>query len=66
MQGFENQQLQIQVFSMAGQLMLTEVIDHDGGAFVNTNINIAQLPAGAYLLKLQGAERVWTRELIKQ
>jgi hypothetical protein len=66
LQGFEAQELQLQIFSLTGQLVLSEMIDHDGAEFMTTNVNVSQLPGGAYLLKVQGQDRVWSRELIKQ
>lgn len=66
LQGFEAQELQLQVFSLTGQLVLSEMIDHNGTAFMKAEVNIDQLASGAYLMKVQGKDRVWTRELIKQ
>ena len=66
LQGYEAQELQVQVFNLAGQLMLSQTIDHQGAEFMNANIDINNLASGAYVLKVLGKEQVWTRELIKQ
>ena len=66
LQGFEAQELQLQVYSLTGQLVMTEKIDHNGNEFMKTNINIDQLVNGAYILRVQGKDQVWSRELIKQ
>jgi len=66
LQGFEAQELHLQLFSLTGQLMAEERIPHNGTSFIQHELDISALPAGVYLLKVQGQERVWTREVVKQ
>jgi len=66
LQGFEAQELHLQLFSLTGQLMTAERLPHDGSGFIQHELDMSALPAGIYLLKVQGQDRVWTREVVKQ
>jgi len=47
-------------------LMTAERLPHDGSGFIQHELDMSALPAGIYLLKVQGQDRVWTREVVKQ
>ena len=66
LEGFEDQRLRLQLYSLTGQLMAEEQLPRDGANFVQHQLDMSALPAGVYLLKIQGQERVWTREVVKQ
>ena len=65
LQGFEAQDLDVQIYSLAGQLMTNESIQHNGTSLLKHEVNISTLPSGVYLLKVQGQDKVWTREIVK-
>ena len=66
LQGFKAQELRLQLYSLTGQLMAEEQLPHGGGTLIQHEMDVSALPAGVYLLKVQGQERVWTREVVKQ
>jgi len=66
LEGFEDQRLRLQLYSLTGQLMVEEQLPRDGVNFVQHQLDMSALPAGVYLLKVQGRARVWTREVVKQ
>ncbi len=66
LQGFGHQELHLQLYSLTGQLMAEERLSHDGRTFLQHELDISALPAGVYLLRVQGQERAWTREVVKQ
>jgi hypothetical protein len=66
LQGFDSQELLLQLYNLTGQLIQEVPLQHTGQAFIQHQMDISTVPSGLYLLKIQGENKVWTREVVKQ
>ncbi|MCB0615260.1 MAG: T9SS type A sorting domain-containing protein, partial [Phaeodactylibacter sp.] len=65
MEGFLAQELQLQVLSLTGQVLQDQRFRHDGQT-VRHQLDMEGYPQGMYIIRLQGKDGVWAREIVKE
>ncbi|MCB9267720.1 MAG: T9SS type A sorting domain-containing protein [Lewinellaceae bacterium] len=64
LEGFRPQPIQLQVLGLTGQVLQQEAFRHDGHT-VHRVLSLEGLPQGMYIIRLQGEDGVWVREMVK-
>ena len=63
LEGFRSQKIRLQVLSLTGQVLQEQQFLHDG-AGTQKELNLEAYPKGLYIIRLQGEDGVWVREVV--
>lgn len=65
LEGFHAQEMQLEVLSLTGQVLQEQRWRHDGHSARQT-LSLEAYPKGMYIIRLQGEDGVWVREVVRE
>ncbi|MCB0582697.1 MAG: T9SS type A sorting domain-containing protein, partial [Phaeodactylibacter sp.] len=65
LEGFRAQEMQMEVLSLTGQVLQEQRWRHDGHSARQT-LSLEAYPKGMYIIRLQGEDGVWVREVVRE